>query len=295
MILFYVSETLRIFKRSPFATLVTISITTIAVFITTVSIFMLFISNQLSEKVIKNIEVRAYLNTSVDSVSVGKIKTQIQNHPFVSSVVFVSKDKAAEEFRSETGEDFRSVLDANPLPNSFIVKFIPEKVNQKNFNNYVKEISSIKGVDEVIYDYNVVIKILNLLNTSKTVIYIFSFLLVVLSIYLVYVHNKMQFENNSKLYQTMKLVGSKISSIKIPLFLNGTLIGSISGIICIIINYIIFLLLTAIINNLKFSFVIRGQQFFLPLIIGLLLGLLGSIIYSFKISLKVIDKNIEAR
>ncbi len=287
MILFYFSEAFRVFRRSPFATVVTISITAIAVFITTVAIFMLFVSNQLSEKVIRNIEVRAYIKDSVDSTSIETMKTQLRSFTFISSLKFVSKEDAAEEFRTETGEDFRSVLDANPLPNSFVIKFIPEKVSEKNFNIYVKEIGAVDGIDEVIYDYNVVIKIINLLRTSKTIIYIFSFLLLILSIYLVYVHNKMQFENNIDLYRTMKLVGSKISSLKIPLFLNGILIGLIAGIVCVIINYIIYYLLTAMINNLKFSIVIRGQQFFLPLIIGFLLGLLGSIIYSFKISLKI--------
>lgn len=287
MLIFYLTEAIRIFKRSPFATVVTISITSLAVFITTISIFILFVSNQLSDKVVNNIEVRAYLDNTIDSTNIDNIKLQIESKNFISSVKFVSKSQAAAEFRSETGEDFRSVLDSNPLPNSFIIKFLPDKVNEKNFNTYINSISSIKGIEEVVYDYNVVVKILNILRTSKTFIYIFSFLLIGLSIYLVYIHNKIQFENNINLYRTMKLFGSKVSSIKIPLYLNGLLIGTISGILGIFINYIIYLLLTAMINNLKFSIAISGQQFLLPFAIGLILGFLGSVIYSFKISLKI--------
>lgn len=287
MLIFYLTEALRIFKRSPFATVVTISITSLAVFITTISIFILFVSNQLSDKVVNNIEVRAYLENTVDSTNIDNIKLQIESKNFISSVKFVSKSQAAAEFRIETGEDFSSVLDSNPLPNSFIIKFLPDKVNEKNFNTYINSISSIKGIEDVVYDYNVVVKILNILRTSKTFIYIFSFLLIGLSIYLVYIHNKIQFENNINLYRTMKLVGSKVSSIKIPLYLNGLLIGTISGILGIFINYIIYILLTAMINNLKFSITISVKQFLLPFVIGLILGFLGSVIYSFKISLTI--------
>lgn len=284
--MFYLKETLRIFKRSSIAAIVTITITTIAVFLTSLSIFMIFISRDFSDRIKQNIEINLYLNDTLSKSDIEKAQSLIEEKSYVSSAKFVSKENAAKDFIRETGEDFRSVLDYNPLPNSFVVNFKAGSVSEKNFEVLVLDLKSIPGISDVVYDFNVVVRILKILRSLEYAIYIGSFLLILLSVYLVYSNNRVQYENNKNLYNTMKLVGAKISAIKIPIYIYSILIGLFSSIICFVINYVILKLLTAININLKFSFDF-GVIHIITFIIGLSLGFLGSYFASMKITLKI--------
>ncbi|MBI1937737.1 MAG: hypothetical protein HYS25_06395 [Ignavibacteriales bacterium] len=288
MITFYFSEAFRIFKRSPFSTIVTISITTLAIILTTASVSMIFLSNEFSERVLKRIEVTAYISEGLDQQTISNVKNEFAGRTYISSVRFISKDEAAEEFIRETGEDFRKVLNENPLPNSFVIKFKHDMINQKNFDRYLRDISSTKGIDDVVYDYNVIMRILRIFQSAKVIVYALSLVLILLSIYLVYTNNKLQLENRKSLYATMKLVGARLNALKIPFYINGIIIGFISAAACIIINYLILTMLTAVYNNLKFSHQIFTLHIF-TFSIGIFLGLVGSYFSSLNLTLKVSD------
>lgn len=286
MISFYFKETLKIFKRSLFATVVTITITTIAILLCSFSLFLVLLSQSFSDRITDNIEVNAYISDSLDLTEVFNIKSKLVNNSFISSVEYFSKDQAAVEFIKETGEDFRTVLDENPLPQSFVIKFKSENINESNFDKLVLNISEIPGITEVIYDYAVIVKILKYFRSAKIIIYLMSGLLLILSIYLVYTYNKIQFDNNKQLYQTMKLVGAKLGSLKIPIILNGMIIGLISSILSYLIINVSLVLLTAIIGNLNFSKLITVIHL-LTLSLGIVLGLVGSYLASRSVSLNI--------
>jgi len=183
---FYLKETFRIFRRSSIAAIVTITITTIAVFLTSLSIFLIFISQDFSDRIKQNIEINLYLNDTLTKNEIERTQNLIEEKSFISSVKYISKENAAKDFIKETGEDFRAVLDYNPLPNSFVVNFKSGSVNEKNFETLVSDLKSIPGISDVVYDFNVVVRILKILRSLELAIYIASFLLILLSVYLVY-------------------------------------------------------------------------------------------------------------
>lgn len=291
MILFYLKETLKIFRRSSIATIVTITITTIAIFLTSLSVFLIFMSRDFSNRVKENIEVSLYLNETLSSRELDQVKSDVNSRNFILSSKFISKDLAAKEFVMETGEDFRAVLDDNPLPNSIVVKFKPDIITEKNFDSFVSQLKSIRGISDVVYDFNVVIRILKIFRSVEVFVYAASLLLLLLSIYLVYSNNRLQYESNKNLYSTMKLVGAKISAIKIPIILYSLLIGLIASVISFFINYLILHLLTAININLKFSFDFGGIHI-ITFVIGFSLGLLGSYFASMKVSLRISENDL---
>jgi cell division transport system permease protein len=286
--MFYLKETLRIFKRSSIAAIVTITITTIAVFLTSLSLFLIFISRDFSDRIKQNIEVNLYISDALSKNEIEKIKTSVEEKFFVSSAKFISKEDAVKDFIKETGEDFREVLDYNPLPNSFVVNLKSGMFNEQNFETFVGELKEISGLTDVVYDFNVVVRILRILRSLEYVIYIASILLILLSIYLVYSNNRIQYEGNKNLYNTMKLVGAKISAIKIPILIYSILIGLFSSIICFIINYIILNLLTAINISIKFSFDFRIIHI-ITFVTGISLGIIGSYFASMKITLNILE------
>lgn len=285
MFTFYIKEAFRILTRSPFAAIVIISITTIAVMMSSFSLMIILLSNDLSQKIKKNIELTAYIDDFIDSSKIILIKEKLQNLPNVSSVKFIDKNDALKEFIKETGEDFRNVLTENPLPQSFVIKFNPEKITYENIHYEVKRIKEIAGISDVVYDDEVVMKVLRYLKSGQLIVYIFSVMLIFLSIYLVYTNSRIQIEANNNLYQTMKLVGAKLITIKIPIIIYGILVGIISGILCIGVNFLLFRLLITISNNLKLSMVIKGSNT-ISLITGIVLGFIGSYLSSKRITLQ---------
>jgi len=289
MILFYIQEAFRIFRKSSIATAITISITTIAVILSTVSIFIFLSANSLSEKIKRSIEINVYLDETLSDNELDLLKKNIQNQNSVLNVKFVDKDEAEKLFLQETGQGFKTVLDQNPLPNSFIVKLKPKSFDESNLDIIAGNLKSMKGVSDVVYDYRTVFRILNLLKSFEVIIYLISVTLILFATYLVYSNNKIQIFGNRNLYMTMKLVGAHIKTMKIPIILNGIFIGLISSLICCVLVYIVFTLLTKVYLSLKFTYQMQ-YIYIIVLLIGIMLGFVGSFISSMKISLLLNEK-----
>ena len=283
MLAFYFKEAFRIFKRSPFATVVTISMTTLAIMLGVVSIFVLFGSTKLSDRIKRSIEINVYLDSSLSNNQINLLQNKLKSEPEILSVNYIDKDQAIKEFLKETGEDFRKVLDQNPLPNSFVVKFKPAPLDETSIETYSRKYKSFDGVTDVVYDYKTVLKILSILKSAESTIYLISSVLIFLSLYLVYSNNKVQINSNKNLYMIMKLVGAKISTMKIPIILNGVMIGLFSSVICVILYNLVLLLLNRIYINLDFIAQLQIVNL-LILLIGILLGLIGSVASSNRIS-----------
>ncbi len=285
MISFYFKEAFKIFNRSPFATIVIISITTVAVLMCSFSAGMVYFSSKIADKIKRNIEVSVFVDDYLDENQINDIKLLLNDISSISSVRFIDKDEATEEFIRETGEDFRKILSDNPLPRSFVVKFNPDRINPLNFEREIERIKKISGVTDVIYDYDFVLKLFNYLDSLQILIYLFSAALVILSVYLVYTNSRLQIEANYQLYKTMKLVGAKLVTLKIPIILYGFLVGILSSLLAFLIVYLLGFLLNEILNNINF---VRFFNiiYLLILILGILLGLLGSFISSKRLSLQ---------
>ncbi len=285
MILFYLNEAVRIFRRSSLNSLGMITITSIAIFVTSLTIIIIFGANEVEERIKSSIEFNIYLENGLSRSAIDSVRTEITKISAVRSVRFMSKEEAKKIFLKETGKDFEKVLDENPLPNSFVVLLTPNLVNESNIDRISQKIKDISGVIEVVYDYLIVIKLLRFLKSAQLFIYFFSIILIVLAVYLVYSNNKILIHNQQTLYSTMKLVGAKESTMRIPVILNGLIIGIISSFVCAVIYDLSWLLLTKVYAQIK---LLRHIVIFnlLIFIIGISLGFLGSYLSSRQISIK---------
>ena len=287
MILYYLSETFKSFRRAKLASFITVITTTIAVMITSFALLLLFFSNTIEEKLKNSIEINLFL---VDSVSVSEmngIKRDFQIDDHVKSATYVSKEDAVENFIQQTGQDFRSVLEVNPLPASFVITIKSQFVSETNIRNIVNKYEQNPFIDEVTYDYGTTLGILKILDINKTMVMVLSAILIIIAIYFVYSNNKLLLMSKKDQYNTMKLVGAKLSLIKIPIILNGIILGVVAAILCMIFFNFSILLLTKIYYNLKFINILYTFNVVI-FILGILFGLVGSIFAVKGISLKVI-------
>lgn len=286
MIRFYIAEAFRIFTRSPFAAMIVISITTIAILLTSISFYIVFISFELSNRLKKNIELVAYLQEPIDSIKLAEAKNKILEFGFISSVKHISKEDALKEFVKDTGEDITSVLDVNPLPQSFVIKLKPEYMTKESIENEVQTVKSVEGISDVNYENEFVVRLLRYLKSGQLIVYGVSVLLIMLSIYLVYVYGKLQFTADEKLYRTMKLVGAKLSTLKLPILIYGIMIGLFAGIITLGINIAILYFIKSLLRNINISFVVHAI-YIISISMGIILGFLGSYLSAKKITLAV--------
>jgi len=250
------------------------------------SIFSINISNYLQKKLKRSVNINVFLSDALSKSELKTLKKKINAEKFVYSINYIDKKKAAELFIKNTGEDFRKLIDYNPLPASFAVSLKDKYVEQDSIKKAVKKLSAYQGVDEVSLKYEYIYKLLSYLNKVKSYIFIFAFVIFFISLYIVY--STIQLVINSKYTElnTMKLVGAKLSTIKIPIILNGFFIGVFSTIILFVIGYLFIYFLSSYLPVRELLRFENKIGLLIILLLGPVIGLTVSIISLRKITLK---------
>ncbi|MCB9219938.1 MAG: hypothetical protein H6610_10830 [Ignavibacteriales bacterium] len=279
-------ETINSFLNSKLGSLLIIVTTSIAIIFVTLSIGLVVFSNNINNKLKENISINLFINDSVSTKSYSKIETELKNNVFVNTYKLVSKSEALKIMKDKTGKDFLSVLEANPLPASYTVRLHADSVTTLSIDPIIATLKNIKGVDDVVYDYTLTLKILNYINSSKKIIYGVSIFLVLLSIYLVYSNNKLLLSSRSNQYNTMKLVGAKLRTIKIPIFLYGILMGIIAGGLCLVLFFLAINFASKF-YVIQFLPINKNYLIILTMVLGTFLGFLGSFLATLNVTLKI--------
>lgn len=289
MIKFYFTESINSFKRAKLSSFITVTTTMIAIMFTAFSIGLFVISNKLNDKLADQVEINIFLEDSLNQEGIGKVRYELTNNENLTSVNFIGKEEAKEKFIKETGQDFESILKVNPLPASFIIKINKKILQENRIESIADSVKNIPGVEEVVYDFDFTLRLLNIIESIKLGVYIASGFFVVLSIYLIYFTNRLIVNSKMNQYTTMKLVGAKLSALKIPLYINGIINGLAAAVISIIILNLLILLFKKFYGNIKFDNYIYFFNLILFLL-GCFFGLIGGYFSTGKISLKI-DNN----
>lgn len=237
MFFFYIAEAFRSIKSAKSSFILTTISLTISVLLILFSYIALQLSDYYSSSLKSSIKINVFIKESFTQSEQEKLVGELQNKIYSDSVEFISKDKAAEQFIKETGEDFRKILDYNPLPASFVVKISETYANSDSLNFIIKDLSGLESVDEVVFKEGFIYKLLNYIDTVKVYLFLLTFLVSIVALYLVYATIRLIVNSRMVDFETMKLVGAKLSTIKIPVIFNGLLAGIFAGVF----SYMIFL------------------------------------------------------
>lgn len=287
MVYFWAKESLKLIKRAKSSFVLSLISTSISVILISTSLLTIRASDQLQNNLKQNININVFLKDSLSADSILQIKSSIQKNKFIRTIDYISKEEAAENFIKQTGEDFRKLLDYNPLPPSFTVTLKGNFVNKDSLSKISASLSKINGVDEVVFQQEFIYKVLNYLSKIKKYVFAFTFILLFISIYIVYSTVKLIVNSKYEEMETMKLVGAKLSTIKIPIILNCIFTGFLSGVFVLVLFKLIqsyfhnYLPLTEILGryNVIYAAVVIS--------IGPLLGLFVSVMTLRKITLKI--------
>jgi cell division transport system permease protein len=287
MIIFYFREAFKSISRAKASFFLTFLSLTVAIILVVGSVSIFLISSTFENRVKNNVKVNVFLKENISNKEKEEYKKQLEENRFVSSVDYISKEEAKKEFIRQTGEDFSGILDYNPLPASFTLKINTVSTTEDSLNIYIKEISGFDWVDEVVFKDQFILNILNYLQRIKIYLFIITGIICLIAIYLVYSTVRVINKTRYRELETMKLVGAKLSTIKIPILFNSFTAGILSGSLAFAVFWYILKQVQEF--PVILNFVQANLYLFIGIIIisGPLLSLLVTIFALKNVSLKI--------
>ncbi len=209
----------------------------VALALTLVGIFLmvLFQAASFSDYLKRNLRLQVYLDRSLSPTEVEAVKDKIEAlgvvNPEPKSLTFISKDQAAKEFISETGEDFYQFLGENPLRDRYEVSLKPELVSVEGMGDVAKKISGIGGVFEVKYVRNLVSAVTQNLSRFLFVLGLLSALLISTAVLIINNTIRLALHSQRLLIRSMQLVGADPWFIQRPFVVRSILQGIYAALI----------------------------------------------------------------
>ena len=286
MITFWFKEAFKSIGRAKSSFILSLISTSISVLLIVSSIILVRLSNRFQTSLKEKLNINIFLKDSVSKNTIDNIGKILNSKEYINSVKFIDKNEAAENFIKDTGEDFRKILDYNPLPVSYSITLKEDYVKKESIDKIVSELTKISGVDEIVYQYKFANKVLSFIDSIKKYVFIITAVLFVISLYIVFSTVKLVISLKQEEFETMKLVGAKLSTIKIPVIINGIFIGFLAGIIALG----IFLFVLYYFGNLiafKSYFDSINIYLLIMLLIGPVLGFLVSTFALRRINLRI--------
>ena len=162
------------------------------------------------------------------------LKGRVEKMDFVKHVDYISKDKAAEIFAEDLGEDFVGFAGYNPLYPSLMVNFnvalLPDN-STETLDRFCAEVGAQEGVTGVAYQENVVSELRDIFYRLSWFLIVFVVLLLLITIVLISSLIRIALYSSRDTIATMRLVGAKASFIARPFRLRSIAYGAIGGLI----------------------------------------------------------------
>lgn len=243
---------------------------------------LLISSYKMKLNIQKNIELNIYLNKVVSINDIERINKIILSKNYVlnkdeSSVIFISKEKAANEYSNELGEDFIKFLGQNPLRDLFVLKIDQDYFEGEKLLEIEKDLMEINGIYEITYPKDLIDDINNNVNKIGLMLIVIFFILLFISSILINNTIRLALFSQRFLIRSMQLVGATSLFIQKPFLIRGVIYGIISGILSSVLLFIILMFLNSRMENIMG--IIDSKSF---LIISLNMILIGILIVSFS-------------
>ena len=246
----------------------TISIALVLFLLGTVS-YLIFGALNASDQLKESMTINVMLKDSLPQEEVNLIQKKLYAHVNVKEVKFVSKEQAADDFKAYIGDDFVEFLQQNPLPDSFEITLNADASDKDVISAMENEIMTWQGIDEVVYQRNVVDQITSNLNKFNLVLLVFGGALLFIS--LILLNNTIRVTIFSRRYiiNTMNLVGATRGFIMRPFLLNSLLHGLYAGLIA---SAMLVLMIAGLNEGLPEISFVRNNLQLLIIFAGMIVG-----------------------
>ena len=169
------------------------------------------------------------------------LKQHIADMPFVKHVDYISKEKAAEIFTEDLGEDFIGFAGYNPLFPSLMVNFnadlLPDN-STATLDRFCEDLNNQPGVTGVAYQENIVSELREVFYNLSWFLIVFIILLLIVTIVLISSLIRIALNSRRETIATMQLVGAKAHFIARPFRLRSLAYGTLGALLADILTLI---------------------------------------------------------
>ena len=161
-------------------------------------------------------------------------KAVVEQMSFVKHVDYISREKAAEIFSEDLGEDFVGFIGYNPLYPSLMVNFnvslLPDNSTEV-LDRFCAEVSQLEGVTGVAYQENVVGELREVFYKLTWFLIVFVALLLIITVVLIASLIRIAIYGQRETIRTMRMVGADMAFISRPFLWRSVGYGALGGVI----------------------------------------------------------------
>jgi cell division transport system permease protein len=235
-------------------------------------------ARKLSDYVKENIGFSIIIKEGVKESAIFQLKKRLDTEPWVKSAEYITKDKAAQVFSEELGEDFVGFLGFNPLLLSIDLRMKAGYANPDSVRKIETTLLSYDEVKEVDYHRPLVDQINSNVNRISMVLLGFSAVLLIISVALI--NNTIRLAVYAKrfLLRSMLLVGATKGFIQRPFLWKGFVQGFISALLAIgMLMSVMFFAMQELPELVEIQdFVLLGILFGSVIVLGVLISWLST-------------------
>ncbi len=289
---------LKDFWRHKSVSLAMVSIMVITLFLVSCVLMVSLVGDELLNVLKNKVDVSVYFKIDTKEEVIKKVVDALQRYDEVSSVTYVSREEALEEFKKMNKDDPLILKSLEEVGENPLLAYINIKAkNPENFNliNDLldKEINERFGniVEKTDYSENkaAIEKLDEIINTAKKAGFFVSMILVFIAVLISFNTILLAIYSARDKITIMRLVGSSNFFIEGPFIVEGILAGISGAIISGILFYGLMALITpkvqpwflglnSEINLLLFYKENLGAFLFITILVGSILGIVASVI-----------------
>lgn len=249
--------------------------------------------SKLGEYFRENVEVKVYLRGDVVSKDSLALLQYFASKPYVKSFTYVNKEMAKEKYMNDGNEDWKPILDFNPLPNAIFFHVKKDYVQVDSLeairNNIQQEQATL--VTDVQYPKELVTNLNKNLRNISLILLAVAIILSIVVIVLIDNTIRLAMFSNRFLIKTMQMVGATRTFIARPLNIRAVINGGVSAAIAIVLIYILIIIAEGFVPWLK---VVRSSSTLIILFFGLItIGISITLFSTYRSVLKYLRMKLD--
>jgi cell division transport system permease protein len=282
-------------RRTPYQSVGAVFMIFVTIFVTAIFLLAALGSSSLLSYLESKPQLTVFFKDEKDKTSIDGLMQKLKSTGKTSNISFISKEQALAIYKQQNKNDplLLEMVTADILPASLEVSAVSPK--------YLFELSEIvkkeQGIDEVIYQKDVVDTLISWTNTVRKIGSIFIIFLVISTLFIILTSIGMKIAYRKEEIEILKLVGATTWFIKKPFIQEGIIYGLLGSNIAWVCVSLLFLYLHPYIASflkgipslelLKFQqiviYVFPPNIVFIAIlwltltIMGIIIGLVGSI------------------
>lgn len=210
-------------------------IISIALVLFLVGLFGLIVikTNSISKHFKEQVAITVFLKDNAKKSDIEILQAELKKADYTKSVVYVSKNEAAEKYSKDLGENFLEFLGENPLKNAIDVTLKSEFVTPEKMAEIENNLNIRSIVDEVVFDKPLIEILTKNINRLSFWMLLFSGIFTLIAVVLINSSIRLSVYSKRFTLKTMQMVGATKGFIRVPFILKSIQLGILGSMVAI--------------------------------------------------------------